>query len=52
MEELAGEKLTPLLKLRYNNAITDAIEELGSPEEIRNLFIGFQRFLYEGQPVA
>lgn len=49
VDELAPEKLTPLLRLRYNNALADAATDLGSPEQIRQTFIGFQRFLY-GQP--
>jgi type I restriction enzyme R subunit len=44
--ELDGAKLSPLLKLRYNNAIADAVAELGRPDEIRTLFSGFQQFLY------
>lgn len=46
VEELDQEKLTPLLKLKYNNAISDAMADLGSPEHIRNTFIGFQKYLY------
>src|SRR5688572_28247936 len=34
VEELSQEKLSPLLKLRYNNAIADAIADLGEPEQI------------------
>ena len=49
VDELAPEKLTPLLRLRYNNALADAATDLGSPEQIRQTFMGFQRFLY-GQP--
>jgi type I restriction enzyme R subunit len=45
--ELDGDKLAPLLKLRYKNAIADATFDLGRPDEIRGLFIGFQRYLYE-----
>ena len=48
--ELDSDKLAPLLRLRYKNAIADAVADLGSPEQIRDLFIGFQRYLY--QPVA
>ena len=47
VEELSPDKLSPLLKLRYNNAISDAVAELGKPEEIQRLFVGFQRYLYE-----
>lgn len=52
--ELDGDKLAPLLKLRYKNAIADAVADLGSPEQIRGLFIGFQRYLYEpsGRPAT
>ena len=46
VQEIALEKLTPLLRLRYQNAIADAIADLGKPEEIDQLFSGFQRFLY------
>ncbi len=46
VEELDREKLTPLLKLRYNNAICDAVADLGRPDEIGRLFAGFQRYLY------
>ena len=52
VDELAPEKLSPLLKLRYNNAIADATDDLGSPEEIRRVFVGFQKFLYEGGDAA
>ncbi|MGO9096611.1 MAG: EcoAI/FtnUII family type I restriction enzme subunit R [Bryobacteraceae bacterium] len=50
VEELEREKLTPLLKLKYHDAIADAIADLGRPEEIGVLFAGFQKYLY--QPVA
>jgi len=47
VEELEQEKLKELLKLKYR-AISDAIEDLGdgNPDTIRELFIGFQRYLY------
>ena len=44
--ELDQEKLTPLLKLRYHNAISDAVADLGRPEEIGKVFTGFQKYLY------
>jgi type I restriction enzyme R subunit len=47
VQELAQDKLTPLLQLRYQNSIADAVADLGRPEEIGQLFSGFQRFLYE-----
>ncbi len=49
VDELDQEKLTPLLKLRYNNAIQDAVNDLGSAEQIRRLFIGFQKYLYRDE---
>ena len=44
--ELDTEKLSPLLRLKYNNAISDAFAELGSPAEVREVFSGFQQYLY------
>jgi type I restriction enzyme, R subunit len=46
VDELAQEKLTPLLRLKYNNAIADAVADLGKPEEIGKVFVGFQKYLY------
>ena len=42
-----NEKLTPLLRLRYQNAIADAVADLGSADQIRKVFVGFQRYLYQ-----
>jgi type I restriction enzyme R subunit len=47
VDELDQEKLSPLLRLKYNNAISDAVADLGSVEEIRDAFTGFQRYLYK-----
>ena len=47
VEELDQEKLGPLLKLKYNNAISDAVADLGQPEQIRGIFTGFQKYLYQ-----
>lgn len=47
VEELASEKLTPLLRLKYKDSIPDAVNELGEARQIRNLFTSFQRFLYQ-----
>ena len=47
VEELDREKLSPLLKLKYNNAIADAVADLGRPEEIGHIFAGFQKYLYQ-----
>ena len=49
VDELASEKLSPLLRLKYNSAIADAIADLGKPEEIGKVFAGFQKFLYQQQ---
>ena len=46
VDELDTEKLSPLLRLRYNNAIADAVKDLGTPEQIRQVFVGFQKHLY------
>jgi type I restriction enzyme R subunit len=45
--ELDSQKLGPLLKLKYSNAIADAIADLGQPEQIREIFAGFQKYLYQ-----
>ena len=50
VDELDQEKLTPLLRLMYSNSISDAIADLGKPEEISKIFVGFQKYLY--QPAA
>jgi type I restriction enzyme R subunit len=47
VEELGQEKLTPLLRLKYHNSISDAVADLGEPEKIGQVFTGFQRHLYE-----
>ncbi len=47
VQELDQEKLSPLLKLKYNNAIVDAVADLGRPEEIGRVFSGFQKYLYQ-----
>lgn len=46
VDELDGEKLAPLLKLKYGQALADAFIELGQPEQVRGVFVGFQRHLY------
>ncbi len=52
VDELAKEKLTPLLRLKYRNSIADAIADLGPSEEVRLMFIGFQKYLYQEQAAA
>ena len=46
VEELDTDKLTPLLRLKYNNAISDAVTDLGGTAQIRSIFSGFQQYLY------
>jgi type I restriction enzyme R subunit len=52
VRELDKEKLPPLLRLKYNNAIADAIADLGKPEEIGKVFAGFQKYLYQEETAA
>ncbi len=47
VQELAQDKLAPLLRIRYQNSIADAVADLGKPEEIGQLFAGFQKYLYQ-----
>jgi type I restriction enzyme R subunit len=47
VEELDQEKLSPLLRLKYGDSLSDAIADLGDPEEIGQTFAGFQKYLYE-----
>lgn len=47
VNELDQEKLAPLLRLKYSNSIADAVADLGKPEEINKVFVGFQKYLYE-----
>jgi type I restriction enzyme R subunit len=51
VRELSLHKLTPLLRLKYRDSLADAVADLGSPEEIGNVFTNFQKFLYQ-QPIA
>jgi type I restriction enzyme R subunit len=46
-ETRPGKKLTPSLRLKYSNSISDAIADLGKPEEISKVFVGFQKYLYQ-----
>lgn len=50
VEELDVAKLTPLLKLRYNDSLQDALNDLGSPDDVRTAFVAFQKWLYPPMP--
>jgi len=50
VQELDQEKLTPLLRLKYDDSISDAVADLGKPEEIGIFFAGFQKYLYQDAP--
>ena len=47
VEDLAPDKLTALLRLKYHNALADAVADLGQPAEINQVFAGFQKYLYQ-----
>lgn len=51
VEELEQEKLPDLLELKYH-AVSDAAEQLGGVQKIRELFIDFQKHLYDQHKVA
>ncbi len=46
VEELDAAKLNPLLRLKYHDSLPDAVADLGTPKQIQEVFIGFQKFLY------
>lgn len=50
VRELDQDKLTPLLRLRYHDSVSDAVADLGKPEQISKVFAGFQKYLYEPRP--
>ncbi len=47
VEELDADKLTPLLRLKYHGAISDAVADLGGTAQIRTMFADFQKYLYQ-----
>jgi type I restriction enzyme, R subunit len=49
--ELAPDKLASLLRLKYH-ALADAVADLGQPDEIGQVFAGFQKYLYQAQVAA
>lgn len=52
VDELDQEKLRPLLLLKYNHSLADALNDLGKAEEIGKVFRGFQKYLYQQQSAA
>jgi type I restriction enzyme, R subunit len=52
VEELEQEKLGPLLRLKYQKSLSDAMEELGNPIQVSKVFTDFQKFLYQREGVA
>jgi type I restriction enzyme, R subunit len=44
--QLSQDRLGALLELKYHT-IGDAADRLGDVSEIRDAFVGFQRYLYE-----
>jgi type I restriction enzyme R subunit len=47
VEELDQSKLTPLLKIKYHDSISDAMADLGTAADIGAVFTGFQKYLYQ-----
>jgi type I restriction enzyme R subunit len=52
VEELDQDKLTPLLRLKYHDSLTDAVRDLGDPDKIKAVFAGFQKYLYQQKTTA
>ena len=48
MNPAVDSELTPLLNLRYDHSLADAVADLGRPEEIASVFVTFQKYLYQG----
>ena len=48
---LDDKQLPTLIDIKYHN-VTDATKEMGNPEHIRELFVNFQKYLYESVSVA
>ena len=46
VRELDAEKLSPLLRLKYHDALADAFGDLGDPKAVGRLFADFQKYLY------
>jgi type I restriction enzyme R subunit len=53
VEELDQEKLPALLKLRYDDSLEDALNDLGGDgEAIRSMFKEFQQYLYDSSRIS
>jgi type I restriction enzyme R subunit len=50
VDELDADKRSPLLKLKYRNAMADAFAALGRPDQVRWVFVDLQRHLYSTRP--
>jgi type I restriction enzyme R subunit len=46
VQELDQDKLTPLLRLKYNDSLPDAVADLGARKQIQEAFVGFKKFLH------
>lgn len=46
VQELSASKMRSLIELKYNT-ISEAAAEFGSPAVIREIFVGFQKYLYQ-----
>jgi type I restriction enzyme R subunit len=44
--ELDSAQLAPLLRLKYGDSMHDALRDLGAPDQIKEIFTGFQQYLY------
>jgi type I restriction enzyme R subunit len=47
VDQLDTEKLSPLLRRKYNDSLEDAVKDLGKAGAIRRSFAGFQKYLYQ-----
>ncbi len=50
--ERTGQETLEALASHFSLSIADAVAELGAPEEIGQVFSGFQKFLYEPRAAA
>ncbi|MDZ4746187.1 MAG: type I restriction-modification enzyme R subunit C-terminal domain-containing protein, partial [bacterium] len=48
--QLDKDQLAALLRLKYSDSIKDAVDALGSPDELSKAFTGFQQYLYQERP--